>query len=356
MALKALGTFGGFFGNGSDGDVKVTGTLNLTRDMNYHVLVLSGTAAGPPTIFMNSFRINVRDKLIFLTSGTIDCSGGSGSIGGGAGVPASGGLAPRPSAFVSGSLPSFGDGGSGSLPNVYGGATGSGGWASFGGNGGNGGSPAANRPGGPGGVLTSPSGSSGSLHNPFFAMLGCTFGPGGPYFMAGGAGGGGGGSSSATNSGSGGGGGGGVAVIAARQIIVGLSGTYTEAASLTPGFPFSGTVAPFSGTVFTRVVNQTGTISAHGGVGAAGSGINTGAGGGGGGGVICLVTSAHPRLTGVFGSVDSSFFGLSASLLIDSRLQSGTLLLDVGGAAGGAAGGGTAGAGGLYGTVFYIDV
>lgn len=353
MSLKGPGQYSGFFGDGSDGDVKVTGVLNLTRDMNYQNLILSGTAAGPPVIFTNSFRINVRNQLIFLTSGTFDCSGGSGSFGGTAGVPGSGGLAPRPSQYSSGSLPAFGDGGSGSLPATLGGATGSGGWASFGGNGGAGGSPTATRPGGPGGVVTVPSGTTGSFHNALFAMLGVGFGLSTQLFNGGGGGGGGG--SNAAQSGSGGGGGGGVIVIAARQIVVGLSGTYVQATSLAPGFPYQGTIAPFSGTVWTAVPSQTGTISARGGAGAAGQ-TNTGAGGGGGGGVVFLITGARPRLTGALGNIPSSFAGFSSSLLIHPQLQSGTLLFDVSPGPGGASGGGAAGVAGANGQVFYVDV
>lgn len=352
--LRGPGTFGGFFGNGLDGDVLVTGTLNLTRDMNYNNLILSGTAAGPPVIFTNSFIVNVRQSLIFFTSGTIDCSGGSGSVGGGAGTNPLGGMSPRFARTVLGSLASLGDGGLGALP-ASPGSTGSGGFSSFGGTGGSGGSPGVSVPGGPGGTITTPSGSSGSFKNPFFAMLGCSFAKNGPFFFAGGSGGGGGGSNTGTASGSGGGGGGGVVVIAARQIIVGVSGTYTEASSLTPGFPFSGSVSPFSGTVYRSTTNHTGTIMANGGAGASGL-ASVGAGGGGGGGVVFIITSSRPRLTGSFGSVPSSFAGLSSSLLIHPMLQSGTLSIAVNGGAGGVAGGGTAGSAGSAGQVFYLDV
>lgn len=293
MSLKGFGIFSGFYGDGSDGQVLVTGTLSLQRDMNYRDLILSGTAAGPPVIITNSFRVNVRDKLIFLTSGTFDCSGGNGSAG-------AGGSVPRP-VGASGSLAALGDGGNSGVPSIS--------FPGYGGSGGGGGS-----------VLT-PDPVSGSIDNLVSAMLGYTFGYAGVFQIAGGTGG--------TGGTLGGGAGGGVMIVCARTIQMGYSGTFITTSSLaSPGLPFSGSVAPFSGTVYTRIPSQTGTFKVSGGNGG-------GTGGGGGGGVLVLVSSERPTLTGAFGSLSGTHVGLSASLTLLPEMRSGTIAVNVAAGTGG---------------------
>jgi hypothetical protein len=390
MPLKGPGIFDGFFGTGRDGHVKVTGNLYLDRDMNYDFLILSGTAAGPPKIFTQSFRLNVRNKLIFLTSASISCDGlnaasaTSGTIitdGENQNFPGQTGSFPsRPDGrFSLGSLLTLGEGGDGANGSTNAhdvDAAPADAFQCYGGNGGNGGAGSIlgfGLGGAGGGTISPASGTSGTFTYPFYAILCHTFGT---YFIpsgiSGGGGGGGGGAHNITGTvtgtsyqmcgGAGGASGGGVTFVCAREIVVGLSATYVESSSLNPGFPFSGTISPFSGTIWFRVPSQTGTFSAGGGRGGSGliSGGTTGSGGpggGGGGGIIVIVTSARPRLTGAFGSVSGTYAKFSSSLRMLPELQSGTLIFSVtGGLAGSPGVFGQLAQDGQPGNVFYIDV
>lgn len=64
----------GDFGDGSDGDVTVSGTTTLTRDMYYNNLVVTGT------LNTENWRVFVKGTL--SGNGTIQCNGGNGGNGG----------------------------------------------------------------------------------------------------------------------------------------------------------------------------------------------------------------------------------------------------------------------------------
>ncbi|MHB8407914.1 MAG: hypothetical protein ACYDHY_07510 [Acidiferrobacterales bacterium] len=308
------GTYSSIFGDGSDGDVVITATASLSRDMFYRNLIISGSGLAPE-LQTNSFRVYVSEKLIFLTSGSISNDGNPAQTG----TP---GTSPRPSG-LSGTLSALGDGGGAN-------STGSGGFLGLGGNGGNaGGTPNP----GPGGIVVI-TGTDGFTvvggAGLFESLFGYSWG--GPTPLAGGAGGGGGGGASGQG---GGGGGGGVLVVAAKHIIVGLSSTFTASTSFTLVQPnlypltgtFTGTIVapsatftPFTGTVFQHYPGATGSFTAVGGSG----GTDTSGGGGGGGGVVLVISS----------------------------YRSGTLQTNVSGGLGGAPGGSA----GSIGNAFFIDI
>ena len=218
------------FGDGSDGDVTITTTTTLTRDMFYNNL----TVAGGVTLKSNGFRIFVKNTLTLGANAVIDNSGGDG------GTPTGGSGAP------SGTLGGGGRGGAGG--SFYGGGGGGGGgcilvvarnisWdagsriVARGGRGGDGVQSGLDGPGSDGGSLPYGIGGAGGAGG---GEVGRTSGAGGATnptlrsalqipivsvtwfyqgLLAGGGGGGGGVSSSTGNSGSGGGGGGGVIVV-----------------------------------------------------------------------------------------------------------------------------------------------
>lgn len=112
----------GFFGDGSDGDVVISTSTTLTRDMYYNNLTVnSGT-----TLFTGGYRIFVRN--VATINGTIDRSGNNGATGsngdnGGAwGASGSGGIGGGGgAALTAGTL-------YGGLPGPDGKAGGNGGW------------------------------------------------------------------------------------------------------------------------------------------------------------------------------------------------------------------------------------
>lgn len=100
-ALRGPGTFDAFFGDGIDGDFVISGTLSLTTDMYFNNLYLvSGT------IVPNSFKLYVKNNLIFFTGSSINVDGaspsGTESVNGGG--------------SISGTLQFGGRGGSASFP------------------------------------------------------------------------------------------------------------------------------------------------------------------------------------------------------------------------------------------------
>lgn len=335
MPLKTPGNFSFIYGDGSDGDVKVTNEISLSKDMHYNNLILSGSGATIPKINTNSFKIFVRSKLIFVTNGEISCNGLSGS----SGVPDGGAngrtVSPIGSGiYLSGTLhTSFGNGGVGVLVNGANAPT-----VNevnkrhpfmIGGNGGAGGNTTGGA-GGTGGIgLQSVTGlgSATWLFNKHRILKSVYTSIFGSYFISansaspidnpnahitsigGGCGGGGGRGDTISLKGGGGGGGGGVLLIAANEIIMGVSGTFITASSVPlPGIPFStGTLTNFSGTIYTQYPFATGTFYACGGDGGIAGHANVAGGGGGGGGAIFLVSSARPHLSGAFGRISGTY-------------------------------------------------
>lgn len=234
---------GMLYGDGSDGDVTVTGTVTLTRDMQYGNLIVNGT------LNTGCFRVHVRGAL--TGAGTITWTGSAGP--GTGGVPTTAGGFYHPATASTG-----GDGGTGAgaatdpgFARQTGGTGGAGGTGS----GGVGGAPTTN------GILVNHSGVSradiAKIH-PLQLHTGRGMGDGttaGAYVGgSGGCGGGGDGTKAA----SGGQGGGIVAVWC-----------YNAAAF-------------------------TGTISANGAAGGSPPAGNRGGGGGGGGGLAALFSAALP--------------------------------------------------------------
>lgn len=219
------------YGDGSDGDVVITGgTTTLARDMYYDNLTVESTGV----LAVNGFRVFVRG-LLTIESGGIVHSDGT------AGVGAAPGVSPT------GSLAGGGQGGLTSLPlppddltAALGGAGGGGGWP---GGGGAGTSQS-------GGLATAPTADDGGYRDLTVLLTSNLIS--GARLRAGA--GGGAGSSNGGFEGGGGGGGGGIVLISA----------------------------------FT--MDHAGLIRAAGGNGGAGPGANTGGGGGGGGGTIIIVS------------------------------------------------------------------
>ena len=237
------------FGNGSDGNVTISATATLTRDMYYSNLIVN------TGIVLNTGGFRIFVKGLFTLNGMIRDNGSDAS--------GQGGVLGAPSGSVGGG---GGTGGGGS------GSVGGGGASltnSLGGNGGTGATSGANS-GGAGGLSTAPTALEGSAQvvNAIPNVLTCRVLSG--ALVTGGSGGGGGGSALAGAIGGGGGGGGGVVMIAAR----GFSGA--------------------------------GSIGANGGSGANGIGTGGGGGGGGGGCVVIVTTSALPA------SITTSVTGGSA--------------------------------------------
>lgn len=325
--------FGGstdaIFGNGADGDLFLTGSIVLQRDTSYRNVILSSSGGSSPIIFTNSWRLRISATCSFLTNGTIDCSGPSGTFAI-PGVPISAQtLAPGAA------------GGSGTVTlGVVGVSQG----GTYGGAGGIGGS--GTLAGGIGGAAPAPDPISGTVRNLFPILMGYTFGQGGPYPIFGGAGGGGGGGPGAIQRGGGGGAGGGVLCVSARDIRVATS--------------------------------FTGTFQANGGAGGPGeAGSVTGGGGGGGGGVVLLAAAKIPyRFNNFQTDVTGSRF-FSASFpnppsttpiwpfptttgtyvqLFDINFDGLLFLQADGGLGGSASGGGSPGTPGLSGSTFFLEV
>jgi hypothetical protein len=339
MSLRSNGTFDSFFGDGSDGHINVSNGIVLSRDMFYDVLVMSGTSSTTPRIDTNSFRVYVRSKLIFMTSGTIANDG----VGGANGLA---GISPKPTP-ESGSLSSLGDGGDGSPDGTSNGING-GFVVGLGGYGGDGGYIGGFSISGFGGYVLAPDNVDGSVNDPFFKFLGYTFGHHGSNAIAGGAGGGGGSGDDVSMTGSGGGGGGGVLFVAAQEILIGLSGTYIEASSFDPGPPFVGTISPFSGTFFTTNPGVTASFTALGGAGEFGV-TGQASGGGGGGGLVVIVTS-----TPAYGPTGTPFLTGTDLMIFEQPSTLGTLSVSVD--PGSTGGGPFPGVNGASGTLLFYRV
>jgi hypothetical protein len=362
MPIRGPGAYSFLFGDGHDGDVVLTGSISLSRDMYYNNLTLSGTSTVTPVLNTNSCRVFVRSKLTFMTTGSIRCDGTSGSDAGdrsgSAGFPGTTPYPPFRTVFnrydalynvlmpYSASFLAYGVAGSGTLTGSAGNAfqlTASLG-IFFGGSGGNGGSSLSGS-GGTGSLTTGL-----NVYGPFTsssvdyasAILGYVIGvtssedAGWTYGVVTPIGGGGGGGagcglSGSTRVGPGGGGGGGVLLVTATEVVCGLSSTFV-----------------LTGSTTTYVPNVTGTLTAVGGRGGSwGTVSGSGAGGGGGGGVVFFVTAKRPIVSGAFGLMSASHSG------------SGFILTDVSGGNAGTNGpinSYSNSSAGSAGTVFVLDV
>lgn len=259
----------GYFGDGSDGDVTIAGTVTLARDMFYKTLTVSAGATLKP----NGYRVCVAGTL--TNNGTIDRKGNAGS-----GTTAG-------AALPSGTLGASGAGGNGGSAGQSGtagsGVTTVGGTVGLAGAGGTG-----TKTAGAAGTVTAAGPGGGTIRSLPFAAMGAYFGAGGTGIITGGPGGGG-GSGAASTTGGGGGSGGGPLVITARRIV--NAGTITAAGGA------GGNVGTGAGSgggggggpvvVVYNVLAITGTITAAG--GAAGTGGNVGTAGAAGA-VIMVAT------------------------------------------------------------------
>jgi hypothetical protein len=229
------------YGDGSDGDVEISGSSGIGRDMYYNNLTITATGnlGGP------GYKIFVKETLTIALGGVLQ----------GDGAPASG----SSGAFEFGPFGTTninaGAGGNGSV-GVGAGSVGGAVPNQFGGDGGAGGDANA-QTGGAGAVATEGAADDGwpprSIIN---AQVAAALGVSGLETINGGSGGGGGAADNAGASGGGGGGGGGHL------------------------------------TIFCKTLNNEGTIRANGGAGANGGGaVFAGGGGGGGGGYVYLVAN-----------------------------------------------------------------
>ncbi len=82
--LEVVGTGTGaeedYFGNGKDGNATVSGTTELTRDMNYHDLVITGTGI----LKTQGYRVFVSGTLTIQDGGVLGANGAAGANGSGA--------------------------------------------------------------------------------------------------------------------------------------------------------------------------------------------------------------------------------------------------------------------------------
>lgn len=233
LGAASTGEASSLYGTGADGDVAVSSTITLTRDMHYNNLVVTGSGV----VVGGGFRIFVKGALTVNAGGVIHADGLAASGNGGGGFSSQGTL-DRGTTGANGT-------------GTAGGAAGSNSSFCLGGSGGAGGAGSGGA-GGAGGVATAASAADGGPYPPMpSALMGVLWrGAASNSWQAlrGGCGGGSGGGDG-TTSGGGGGAGGNVLVVVARTIV------------------------------------NAGTIRANGGAGAArGFGTNPGGGGGGGGG------------------------------------------------------------------------
>ncbi len=256
----------GYFGNGSDGDVTVTGgTTTLVRDMYYDNLIVTGTGI----IVAAGFRIFARTSIVIQASGVIHKDGASatsttGATGFGGSTTVWGGAS---------------GGNGGTAGGVAGGATNYGG----GGNGGAGGLGSGGA-GGAGGVTVVPAafyGSIGILNHPWYAMHA-------KYFEASD------GTARAISAGSGGGGGGG-------------DGTAGGG-----GGAGGGTVI-----LCTASLTGEGIVRAVGGNGFTAPAGDRGGGGGGGGGMLLIIAGNDTTATSLTFSVAGGTKGLKSGAGVD---------------------------------------
>lgn len=233
-AAVAAGTstaVAGSYGDGSDGNVSISTTVTLTRDMFYDTLTVTGTGVLKPS----SFRVYCKTACNVQASGVIQANGGASATTGAGGAGGGAGTLGQGKAGAAGGT---GVGGTGSVSSN-----------SLGGIGGNGGSGTPNA----GGVAVTPTAiaaTNGELRTLPQASIGLAIGTTTSQANGGGAGAAGGGDG--VNAGGGGGGGGGVIIINARSI------------------------------------NNQGTISVTGGNGGSPTVGNCGGGGGGGGGLVII--------------------------------------------------------------------
>lgn len=297
------------FGDGSDGDVTVSGAVSLTRDMYYNNLTISAGAA----MDTNGYRVFVRGTLDLSAAPTaaITNKGGNGNAGGATGTAGTGGALPGAGSTAATSTNNPGGAGgtaAGTAGPNGGGSTGSiGGGSAAGGAGGSGASGA----GGAGGASASPAtvltqgirrymvewvrSTGGASNAPSFYLLCKTSG-----------GGGGGGDGTAGGGGGGSGGQGGVVAIYAYIIARGTNTT-------------------------TSIIKANGGTGGNGGTPAAG---NRGGGGGGAGGPGGCVYICYGSITG---STITNAIEVSGGAGGDGGNGSGT---GNGGAGGGSGGGG----------------
>jgi hypothetical protein len=226
------------FGDGSDGDVTISATTNISRDMFYDDLTVNSgqvlyNTAGAAVPTGQTYRIFVRGTC--TVNGTIKAGGQNATSTSGSGGTSVGTLGASASGGNGGTT--TGTVGSSSSSRSLGGAGGAGG-------------AGASGAGGGAGSRTLPAAADGMPRMVPSALTGATWN--GNQFTGGAGGGGGGGDGTA---GGGGGAGGGVLVLVARTIVVGATGVITAA----------------GGTGFTPAAG------------------NRGGGGGGGGGLLILV-------------------------------------------------------------------
>lgn len=245
QATKAAVTqlLAGFWGDGSDGTVTISGTVTLARDMFYDTLIV-------PTgivLFLNNFRLFCRTLCQVNAGGIIHNDGASATS-------STGGL------ITANTLGAASSGGAGGTTAGTASTSVS---AHFGGAGGNGGSGTAGA-GGAAATNAAPAANFGAARSLPQAAMGHLQGTAFSFFRGGSSGGGGGGD--IANTGGGAGQGGGICLINARRII------------------------------------NNGTIRAKGGNGFTPTAGNTGGGGAGGGGVVLINSTEY---TGT-GTLDAS--------------------------------------------------
>jgi hypothetical protein len=276
LQAELNGLVGMFFGDGSDGDVTVTGgTTTLTRDMFYDDLTISSTGI----LAVAGFRVFVRGLLTIEASGVLHADGANAiaNAGGGFGVQGTVDRGGVGASGVSGAA----------------GANGTSVSTSLGGAGGNGGAGASGA-GGTGGTATAPAAAVGPPRFP--SVFGWARNSTSVLAYTGGGGGASGGGDATPTHGGGGGSGGNILVVVARTI------------------------------------SNSGTIRANGGAGAArGFGTNPGGGGGGGGGAVIIVSTS----TSVGGTVTAAggTFGAGAGTGVNGVAGSAGTVITILGAA-----------------------
>lgn len=231
----------GLFGDGSDGDVTITGgTTTISRDMYYASLTVEGTGI----LRTGSYRVFVNGTMMVDVGGVVNNDGNAGddTVSGGAGGIAFGGGSLGVNGAGGSSVTGAPGGAGSSTANAVGGAGGAGGLSS-------------SFAGGAGGASVNPGIQDGGWRH-YPAILGYVIGTTGLTILNGGGGGGAGGADTGTEAGGGGAGGG----------VVGI---------------------------YARILVNNGTIRSAGGVGGAtelGAGDDPGGGGGGGGGLVLTLT------------------------------------------------------------------
>lgn len=302
-----------FFGDGSDGNVTISTTVSLVKDMFYNNLTIASGGIFRPS----SFRVFVAGVLDIsaAASGSIisgNTAGGNGAVSITGGSAGAGGLAPNGSNFTSnvGVV-----GGVGAVANGVAGGTGGNGNNSNGGAGATGGTGGAGGTGTGGGVTAGLAVTALPMHRfdtNFFNNGGGTIGlmrGGAPCYSGGGGGG------NGTNAGGGGGGGGGpggIIWISANTIARGTNtnaGIFTVAGSAggnggSPALAGGGgggggpggaggwlflAYGQLTGSTITNALDASGGAGGNGGTASSGGVAGGGGGGAGGGGRISVI-------------------------------------------------------------------